>query len=172
VGGRDTLSERDVLVCKLYLGPLCLQTAQETISNRDSGSVYSANFEKQFETIRLTAGASRSYEPSANAQLVITDSASFSLSRPFTAKLTGKLDTLAYNYNYNNSSRTVGVSNSSDHSVYYIRPSLRWQWDPEWNLEAGYRYTYVQRVSETSAATSNVVFIMLTYQWPKISISR
>jgi hypothetical protein len=172
VGGRDTSSEREVLVCKLSLGPSCLQTAQETISSRDSGSVYSANLEKQFETVRLTAAASRSYEPSANAQLVITDSASISLSRPFTAKLTGKLDTLAYNYNYKNSSQTASVSNANDRRVYYIRPSLRWQWAPEWILNAGYRYTYAQRVSETSAATSNVAFIMLTYQSPKISISR
>jgi hypothetical protein len=172
VGGRDTSSEREVLVCKLFLGPFCLQTGKETISSRDSGSVYSANLEMQFQTVHLTAAASRSYEPSANSQLVITDSASFNLSRPFKPKLTGKLDILAYNYNYRNSSQTVGVSNGNDHKLYYIRPSLGWQWAPEWNLDAGYRYTYAQRVSETSAATSNVAFIMLTYRWPKISISR
>ncbi len=117
VGGRDTSSEREVLVCKLSLGPLCLQTAQETISGRDSGSVYSANLEKQFETVHLTAAASRSYEPSANGQQVITDFASFSLSRPFTEKLTGNLDTQAYNYNYKNSSQTVGVSSANDYKA-------------------------------------------------------
>jgi len=168
VGERNTSSENEILVCKLSLGPLCLQTAQETMFSRDSSSIFSANLEKQFETVHLTAVVSRSFAPSAIGEQVRTDLVSFSLSKPFTATLTGNLAT----YGYRISSETGGVAGADDRRLYQIAPSLRWQWAPEWNLDMSYRYTHLQRVSETTAATSNAAYLTLTYQWPKISISR
>jgi len=172
MGGRNTTSEYQVLVCKLSLGPLCLQTAQETISSQDSGSVYNANLEKQFETAHLTVTASRSLNPTGNGQQAITDFVSFNLSRPFTAKLTGYLAADGYNYNYRISSRTGGVPPAGDYRLYHIGPSFYWRTAPEWNLDGGYRYTYIRREVETTAATSNLLYLTLTYQWPKISVSR
>jgi hypothetical protein len=178
VGGRNTSSEQTVSsipsiplssgpsVCAFFgLPPNCLEV--KTFS-RNSSSIFSANLEKQFETVHLTAVVSRSFDAAAIGQQVQTDLASFSLSRPFTAKLTGNLATSGYKI----SSETGGVSGADNRRIYQIEPSLRWQWAPEWNLDAGYRYTHLQRVSETTAATSNVVYLTLTYQWPKISISR
>jgi hypothetical protein len=174
VGGRNTSSDQTVLVCSLlnpfypFFGPPCLQTAQETFHSRGSSSIFSANLDKQFETVHLTAVVSRSFDPSAKGQQVQTDLASFSFSRPFTAKLTGHLATSGYKI----SSETGGVSGTDDRRIYQIEPSLRWQWAPEWNLDVGYRHTHLQRVSETTAATSNAVNLTLSYQWPRISISR
>ena len=173
IGGRSTSGESQVSVCTLFLLGVCQQTVQETMSGRDSSRLYSVNLEKQFETVHLTAAAGRSFDPSGGGQQVITDYVSFNLSRPFTAKLTGYLDADGNNYNYRINSQTAGVSTANnDFRLYHVGPYLRWQTAPEWNLEGGYRYTYIRRESETTAATSNVVYLTLAYQWPKISISR
>lgn len=172
IGGRDTSGETQVLVCKVYLGPDCVQTAQETMSGRDSSRTYNANLEKQFELAHLTATAGRSFNPSGNGQQVITDFVTFNLSRPFTVKTTGYLVAEGYNNNYRISTQTDGVSATHDYRIYQIGPYLRWQMNREWNLEGGYRYTYIRRENEPTAATSNLVNLTLAYQWPKISISR
>ena len=172
LGGRDTSGETQVLVCKLYFGQFCVQTAQETMSARDSGRTYNVNLEKKFETVDFTAAASRSFNPSGGGQQVITDSVSFSLSRPFTEKITGYLDTDGYNYNYRISPQPGRVSTAYDYKIYQTVPHLRWQMAREWHLDGGYRYTSIRRDYETTSATSKVVYLTLAYYPLKMSISR
>jgi len=172
LGGRKTSGESQIVVCKVFLGPYCLQTAQETTSGQDSGRTYNASLEKQFETLHLTATTGRSFNPSGSGQQVITDSVTFDLSGPLVQKITGHLVGEGYNNNYRISSQAGISSIAHDYRIYQIGPYLRWQMAQEWNLEGGYRYTYLQRENETTAATSNVVYLTLAYNPVKMSISR
>lgn len=172
LGGRRTSGEYQALVCKVYFGPTCLQSGLDTVSGQDSGSTYNANLEKKFELVHITAAASRSFNPSGSGQQVIIDSVTFNLSRPFTEKMTGSLDADGYNYNYRISSSTNVPSTAQDYKIYQIAPHLRWQMAPEWNLEGGYRYTYIRRENEPTYATSNVIYLTLAYYPQKMSISR
>lgn len=166
-GRRNTSSEQEILICTLIFGPSCLQTAQEKSFSRDSSSLLSASLDKQFETVQLSAAASRSFDAVATGQQVRNDSVSLTLGKQLTSKLTGSLAVRA-----NKFSAETGEVSGIDRKIYQVAPALRWQWTPELNLETSYTYTHLKLLSPANVATSNAAYLTLTYQWPKISISR
>lgn len=169
IGERSTLNQQEVATCALSFGPLCLMPGpQQTASNRNASSIFNASLDKQFELVHLTAAASRSFAPSAVSRLERTDSASLSFSRPFTEKLTVNLITSGYNVHAD----TGSASSIDNRRVYQIQPGLSWQWTPECNLGMGYSYTHLQLITEATPAASHAAYLTLTYQWPKLSISR
>lgn len=169
VGGRNTLSEQNEPTCLLFFGPSCLVPGpQITVSSRSSSSIFNASLDKQFETVHVTAAASRSYEPSGTGQELRTDYVSLSFSKPFTEKLSGNLAVVGYKIN----SDVGSFATLYDSRVYQVQPGLSWPWATGWELDMSYSYTHLQRISETAPATRNAAYLTLTYKWPKMSISR
>ena len=41
-----------------------------------------------------------------------------------------------------------------------------------WTLSGGYSYSHVKYDSTPVGATANVVYVVLSYTWPKVSVSR
>ncbi|MHB8716890.1 MAG: hypothetical protein ACYC9H_12885 [Sulfuricaulis sp.] len=170
LGSRSTLNQQQgIPICLLSFAASCLVPGPQIMaSSRSSSPTFTASLEKQFETLHLSAAASRAYEPSAAGQELRSDSVFLSVTRPFTERLTGGLTINGYKMRVDAGS-TASVDNRK---VYQIQPSLSWQWTPEWNLGTGYSYTHVQRVNDTTSASSSETYLTLTYQWPTISISR
>ncbi len=178
IGERSTSSEQTVssipsiplssgpsFCAFLSLPPNCIEVTE---SSRSSSSLFNASLDKQFETVHLTATASRSFQPSAIGQEERTDAVSLSLSRPFTEKLTGNLAASGYKV----SADTGSTSNRDNRRLYQIQPSLGWQWTPECNIGTSYSYTHLQSITSATPAISHAANLTLSYQWPKISFSR
>ena len=170
IGESSSLNQQqDVATCALSFGSTCLIPGpQTTASNRNSSSIFNASLDKQLELLHVTAAVSRSFSPSAAGHLERTDSASLSVSRPFTEKLTGNLVASGYKV----SADTGSTANVDNRRSYQIQPSLGWQWTRECNLAMGYTYTHVQSIIETKPAISHAAYLTFAYQWPRISISR
>jgi hypothetical protein len=166
-GLRRTLNEQDELVCTVYLGTFCAQTASETQATKRSSSVYNLSLEKKYEVTRITLSVDRSYDPSGRGGIVRTDSENLVVSRKFTARLSGNMT--ASNYNYTpDTGDLVGVRRH----YYMIRPGLDWAWTNELNVNLSYQYSHIKRADDNQPASSNAVYLTFNYRWHKMAISR
>jgi hypothetical protein len=138
-----------------------------TIHSESTDVVFNGSFEKQFENNSFSISASRSLDPSGTGGQVQNDSLGLALNRSFTSKFSGGLS-----INNNTVSTEFGNVSISGYRLYQIASNLSWQWTPEWNIDASYRYTHVRRVSEANPVASNAVYLALRYQWQKMAISR
>lgn len=135
-----------------------------------SGSSFSANLEKTFDTAKVSGFASRDTNPSGSG-LVETDKYGVSLNKSFTENLTGTVDAIAY--------RTRYISLTNPGSRYYIfEPKLNWRFTELWTLDAGYRHarsdpdSVDNKPAAAYATTSNALYLNLTYNWQKMAVSR
>lgn len=134
------------------------------------GYSFSANLEKTFDTAKVSGFASRETNPSGSG-LVETDKFGVSLNKSLTENLTGAVDAVSYHTKY--------ISLTYPSSRYYtFEPKLNWRFTEWWTLDAGYRYARYEPDSAANATTaanaitSNAVYLNLTYNWPKMAISR
>jgi predicted porin len=146
-----------------------VQTGTGKDDNVNSGSVYSASITKLLEQGELSASLSRSSNPSSDGELLDTTRLILAGSHKFSQKLSSSLS-----IEYSNAETISRVSNNSrktDEDFFRVRPKLFWKWHRNWKLAAEYEYTENQdRNSDT--ATRNAFYLTLSYQHPKISISR
>jgi hypothetical protein len=167
-GLRNTSNEQNAILCIDIFGSLqCFSQFHETIFSKASGTVFNGSFEKQFENNSLSVSASRSLDPSGTGGQVKNDSLGLALNRSFTSKFSGGLSV-----NINTVSTEIGNVSIVDYRLHQAASSLSWQWTPELKIDASYRYTHVRRVSEANPVASNAVYLALSYQWQKMSISR
>jgi hypothetical protein len=150
----------DFLTCATEFRPA-------TFFSKQSGTVFSGNFEKLFASSSFTATMSRSLDSSGTGGQVQTDSLGLSISQSFTPKLTGGLSVISYT----SSTVTPNIS-GIDNRLYSIEPTLHWQWTQELSLDGSYRYTHIRRVAEAQPVTADAVYLTLRYQWQKMAISR
>ena len=69
--------------------------------------------------------------------------------------------------------RALGPTTSYvDRNYYRLEPGLRWRWTEDLAVEASYRYARQRYVDADDVATANSVYLVFTYIWPKISVSR
>lgn len=135
--------------------------------NTESGSVLTFSLNQNTETSGMGAEFKRSVSPSGTGYLVETDSVNLSANKSLTSNLTMRLNVNATDNRY------VGnVSSGNDNRYYSINPTLNWRMTEWWTLDAGYGYTSQKYKAATSSASSNAVYVNLTYNWPKISVSR
>jgi len=167
VGTRKTSDEQNVLVCTLFLGPFCVQTANTTQFTKRSGSVFNGSLDKKYETIRLNITLSRAFDPSGLGGQVRKDSQEIKLDKQFTSRFTGYFS--AGNYQYKSES---GNLPTVDRHLYNFQPGLRWIWTQELTADLSYRYWHIKRAVEDEPATSKSTYLVLKYVWPKIEISR
>lgn len=172
-GRRNTAAEQTVPTCTLlnpfypFFGPLCLQTAQQTMFSRDSSSIFNGTLEKQTETTSLVVTLSRGFDPSALGGQVRTDSQSVALSRSFGAIMAGSFSVGNYQYR-----SETGNVHGIDRDYYVVQSGLRWQWEQKWSVDLNYQYRHIRRFEENRPALSRSTSLTLRYMWPRMSFSR
>jgi hypothetical protein len=162
----------DALVCEGFIiAGICFGTVtQVTLVEKktSSGYTFNAGLEKRWERDSVSGRISREISPSGVGSLVETDRVQVSWSRDFSPTLRARIDASAYRSRY-----VAGIVVNSSSRYYTIEPRLTWQLSQWWAVDAGYRYSRQQWESSNSVeATRNVVYVVLRYVWPKISVSR
>jgi predicted porin len=146
-----------------------VQTGTAKDDDNNSGSVFSANITKLLEKGELSADLSRSSNPSSDGELLDTTRLKLAGEHKFTEKLRTSLSV-----EYSNAETISRVSSNrrkTDEDFFRIRPKLFWKWRREWQLAA--EYTYIENEDRNAdTAKRNAFYLTLSYQHPKISISR
>jgi len=172
-GWRKTKStlESHALVCNgpVILG-ICFGSLTElAFVTKESSSGYTLNafLEQRSETTTLNGRLSREINPSGAGSLIQTDRVQATWSERWTPKLSASVDAAAYRSRY-----IGGLITSSNGRYYRVEPRLTWRITEEWSLDGGYVYARQKYDSVPISAAANVVYVVLSYRWPKISVSR
>jgi hypothetical protein len=177
-GGRRTESKGVQLVPQgffvNFLGrPVFIQTGirRVGVSSLNTGITVDASFTKRLERGALTGSFTRSLTPNGLGTEVETNDLSLALDRPLTRRLTGNLSLHLLR------ARTVGAigttrRSSVDRDYARLSPSLRWQWTRRTTVDLSYAYTWFRYRSSGQIARNNVIYLTLSYRWPRITLSR
>lgn len=173
VGLRKTQSTIDshALVCDgpIILG-FCLGTVTEVTSvQKETSSGYTLNGSllKRWETDTVSGQLSREINPSGVGSLIETDRIQVIWTKEWSPTLSSNISAAAYRSRY-----IGGVVTDSDSRYYTVEPRLTWRLAEGWALDAGYSYARQKYETVPVEASRNVVYVNLTYAWPKISVSR
>lgn len=173
IGARNTNSTQssNALVCSgpvlfgLCVGSLERLTVVE--SDRSTGYTFLAGIDKKFETAQVGAQLSREIYPTGIGALVQTDRLGATWQQQLSPTLDFFVDASIYQTRYVGSFVT-----GSDSRYYRIEPRLTWRFTDNWTLLGGYSYGHVQYQQSSPSATANVVYLVVSYTWPKLSVSR
>jgi hypothetical protein len=136
-------------------------------SSDTQGLVYSVGVNKQFETGEASLVYSRSTSAQGDGRLQVRDSFKAHYGYEFSRKLQLSLDG-----SIDNSSSATNGDASNDRVYYRVRPSIRWAFDRQASLTAGYQYRRQKYEGSDDAAVSNAVFLTFSYRWDKLSTQR
>ena len=148
-----------------------VQTGTTKDDDTSSGSVFSASITKLLEKGEISANLSRSSNPSSDGELLDTTRLILAGDYKFSEKLRSSLS-----ISYSNAETISRVSNAlrkTDEDIFRVRPKIYWKWSQQWQLAAEYEYAEREDKDRFSGtATRNAFYLTLSYQQPKISISR
>ena len=148
-----------------------VQTGTTKDDDTSSGSVFSASITKLLEKGELSANLSRSSNPSSDGELLDTTRLIVAGDYKFSEKLRSSVS-IQYS-NAENISRISNILRKTDEDIFRVRPKIFWKWSQQWQLAAEYEYTTREDKDRfPGTATRNAFYLTLSYQQPKISISR
>lgn len=173
VGVRNTrgTTTSQTLVCDgpIILG-ICFGNVTPTTSvtsGSSTGYTLLANVENKWETALVNARLSRDLNPSGVGTLVQTDRLGVGWTQQWSPALSSSISAAAYHTRY-----LGGFVTASDNRYYRIEPRMSWKITEWWTLSAGYSYSYVSYQSSPATASANVAYVVLSYVWPKLAVSR
>jgi len=137
---------------------------KETTSNDVQGFIFSFELNKQFEAGSANLSYSRSTNPQGQGELQVRDSVAASFNHNFTQKLK-----LSLNGSLNKTTISGEEDDNNGRTYFDIRPSIRWAFDKQVSLTAGYRYRAQSYESNDDEASSNSVSLNFNYRWDKVS---
>lgn len=130
-------------------------------------AVGNASLDQQYERGTLGIRLSREIEPSGSGSLALVNRAAIASSFRPLESVSLFLDGAIYRTTY------VGFVPASGESTYFqAEPRVTWTFMRDWSLQAGYVYRHLKDRTEPSAATGNLVYVSLGYNWPKLAASR
>ncbi len=150
-------------ICDFFGIPLQSVTATSRIS--DSGLSYNASADYNWEQTSANLSLSRDINPTASGPVVETDRFALGGSHQFSEKLSGDARG-AYLV-----SRYVGGL-GSDTEYFSLNASLSRRLDEWWSAGAGYSFAHQKVKNAPDSASANTVYLSISYNWPRISISR
>ncbi len=175
VGGRRTKSSGVQLVPQfiwvLFNGQLFRipnGTRPIPFSSINTGVTADASFTKRLERGALTGSFTRALTPNGLGTEVETNALDLALNRPLTRRLVGNLSLNLLRTR----SAGVAVSNSVDRDYARLSPSLRWKWTRQAAIDLSYAYTWTRLQPNGRVARENVIYLTLSYRWPRIILSR
>jgi hypothetical protein len=173
VGARNTRSTQSsqAFVCS---GPilfgLCFGDISQvtlTRSDRSTGLTFLGSIDRKFETALLTAQLSREIYPTGIGAIVETDRLGGAWQQQWSPTVTFFVDASVYHTRY------VGNFVSGSNTRYWrIEPRVTWKITDNWTLLSGYSHSRVAYENNSASAAANVAYVVLSYTWPKLSVSR
>ena len=172
-GGRrsDTTLTRTALLCPL--GPLFLcqffgvplENVTASSKTTDNGLLLNltANYRWDVSSANLVVG--RDLNPSGTGLVVQTDRIAATISHQFNDLVSGRVSGA-----YLRSKYLGGLGSDTDYLA--LNTSLSWKLDEWWSVGGGYAYAYQKVKNAPESASSNTVFLSISYNWPKMSMSR
>jgi len=143
------------------------QTTLSERRDRGRGWVGQIDLEKEFETVHVQSGFSRETHPSGIGYLVEVNHLNFLFRKTMTTKLTASLAVDSY------LSRPLRTDRLVPNSRYdKIEQRWDWQWAERWSSGVSYRYAEQAVYNAPGRAISNAVFLITTYNGPRMAISR
>ena len=85
----------------------------------------------------------------------------------FSETLSGDLNLEFYKSETNNNAR-----NDLNRNYYQVEPKFNWDFRQFWRISGSYRYRKQTFDNTGDDATQNAAYLTLTYQWPRIAVSR
>ncbi len=137
-------------------------------SSINTGVTADASFTKRLERGALTGSFTRALAPNGLGTEVETNALDLALNRPLTRRLVGNLSLNLLRTR----SAGVAVSNSVDRDYARLSPGLRWKWTRQAAIDLSYAYTWTRFQPNGRVARENVIYLTLSYRWPRIILSR
>ena len=173
VGARQT---RGTVACEgpgSCTGNVIPPTSSQSATSTDTGYIFTATLDKKWETATISGRASRELTPSGVGALFETDRIGVNWTQQWSPTVSSSVDGAAYR------SRQVGdlVAGINDSRYYTTEPKVIWKFTEWWTLTGGYSYSHVRhenppdQSSPARPASRNVWYLMITYAWPKLSVS-
>jgi len=152
-----------------------VKTASQTngLKRKNNSLVWLFNLSllQEWERTQMTAGFSRSLNPSGFGVLLKTDRVDVGALHRLTEKIIMSLNgSLTMNDTVGSSSGGNRITNTR---YWRVEPAVSWRLREDWSLR--FSYSYAQRNvpgSLNQTARANAVNLALTYTWPKWSVSR
>jgi len=141
-----------------------------TIDSTNTGGLFNASLEKQFDLTIFALTASQFVIPTGRGDLEQRRQLNFSLEHRLMPTVTLSLPALIFVSNPTGGFTDFDIF-SSDRTYYRVQPGIRWQISRGWFLDGSYRYIRNEQLG-TEAAVSNAFFATLAYHWPPLSASR
>ncbi len=149
------------------LNLIAFTPATTAVTSKSSNTVFNGDLRYRFETGDVAIQASRSITPYTDGGLILNERIGLSGRHRLTSQLQASLSLDWYR-----TGNTSDFSSTIDRTTTSIRPSLRWKFDQDWSLAASYRYFRQEYEGNTQPASSNAVDLTLTYNWPRMAVSR
>jgi hypothetical protein len=131
----------------------------EQDGNGNTGLAVNLRAYRRTETGNIFVGAQRSLMPSGFGSLDETDRLLFGWLTPLTEKVDLQLTADAYK-----TSSTNNANSDNDRKYASAGSQIKWAITESFSVGATYRYTWVDRQSDPSSASSNAVGIFIQYQ--------
>ncbi|MFQ5644761.1 MAG: hypothetical protein ACE5FQ_13845 [Thiogranum sp.] len=139
----------------------------QDVSNSSSGYTFSSSIDKSFLRGKTGITASQNISNSTNGAPVQVTRLGWDNQYRFTETLTTSLSAEYYSSETENS-----VNTNLNRDYYVIRPGVAWKFRKFWRISGHYRYRKQTFNNTGDAATQNVAYLTLTYDWPRIAASR
>lgn len=171
VGGRRTQAQGVQTVPLgyiIYFGQLIpIGFKSVDVTSLSTGITVNASVTKRLERGSLSASFTRALSPSGLGGEVETNVLKLDLKRPFTPRLAGFVSLHLLR------ARSVGtsVSTAGDHDWARFSPGLRWRWTRRASVALTYAFSWTRNSASGQIAHDNVIYLTLSYRWPRIALS-
>lgn len=164
-GVRHTKTDSDIQVLRVINGvPTVVEEAQD---DSTTGLTFRGGFDYEFDNGNWGLTASRDVRPSGNGTSSDRTGLIFRGNRQWTERFSTGVKASFFR------NRSVGdVNTTNDRNNYRVSPNASYRLTRDLSLTAQYIFRRVERDETDENATSNAGLVGLTYQWPRISVSR
>ncbi len=139
----------------------------QAFTNSDSGYTFSASVTKNFLRGETGLSVSRGISNDINGQPIeVTRLSSTNRYR------LSEIMSVGLNLELYNSKFSSIAGNGQDRNYYQIQPTFTWAFKQFWSLSGSYRYRKQTFSGSGGDATQNAAYLTLTYDWPRIAVSR
>jgi hypothetical protein len=143
-----------------------LSTSERVSGGNETNWIGEANLIRRLETIRLLGQFRRSITGTGSGTLTRRDQVNIAFTRRLTNLLTAGLGLLGYTTN------SVEDVQFDERNYVQLRSQFIWSLTRNFDLEANYRWTLIDREDEDESANSNAITVWLHYRPNPFSISR